>query len=29
MKAGDMVKYMSRTILIVDIDKDWVLRAVA
>ena len=24
MKVGDMVKYMSRTVLIVDIDEEWV-----
>ncbi len=24
MKVGDMVKYMSRTVLVVDIDEEWV-----
>lgn len=24
MKVGDLVKYMSRTILIIDIDEEWV-----
>ena len=24
MKVGEMVKYMSRTILIIDMDDDWV-----
>ena len=24
MKVGDLVKYMSRTVLIVDIDEEWV-----
>ena len=24
MKVGDLVKYMSRIILVVDIDEDWV-----
>jgi len=24
MKVGDLAKYMSRTILIVDIDEEWV-----
>ena len=24
MKAGDLVKYMSRTVLIVDVDEEWV-----
>ena len=24
MAAGDLVKYMSRTILVVDIDEEWV-----
>ena len=24
MKAGDLVKYMSRTVLVVDIDEEWV-----
>ena len=24
MKVGDLVKYMSRTVLVIDIDKDWV-----
>ena len=23
MKVGDLVKYMSRTVLIVDIDEEW------
>ena len=24
MKVGDLIKYMSRTVLIVDIDEEWV-----
>jgi len=24
VKIGDLVKYMSRTVLIIDIDEDWV-----
>ena len=24
MKVGDLVKYMSRTVLVIDIDEDWV-----
>ena len=24
MKVGDLVKYMSRTVIIVDIDEEWV-----
>ena len=24
MKVGDLVKYMSRTVLVVDIDEEWV-----
>ena len=24
MKVGDLVKYLSRTVLIIDIDEDWV-----
>lgn len=24
MKVGDLVKYMSRMVLIIDIDEDWV-----
>ena len=24
MEVGDLVKYLSRTVLIVDIDEDWV-----
>jgi len=24
VRVGDMVKYMSRTVLIIDIDEDWV-----
>lgn len=24
MKIGDMVKYMSRTVLVIDIDEEWV-----
>ena len=24
MKVGDLVKYMSRTVLVIDIDEEWV-----
>ena len=24
MQVGDLVKYMSRTVLVIDIDEDWV-----
>ena len=24
MKVGDLVKYMSRTVLVIDIEEDWV-----
>ena len=24
MKIGDLVKYMSRTVLVIDIDEEWV-----
>lgn len=24
MKVGDLVKYMSRTVLVVDVDEEWV-----